>query len=262
MQTAIRLLFICCCLMYSLIAPAASENHVPLKQIKIDLRDHEALQRGARLYMNYCAGCHSLKYMRYNRLAKDIGIVDDDGLVANDLLRENLIFTTAKVGEHVRSAIPAVDAREWFGVAPPDLTLVSRVRGANWLYTYLTSFYQDKSRPFGTNNWLFPDVAMPNVLEPLQGEQVADFVEKTIPYNGTTKTIEVIEHLQLLSPGSMNQHQFDSAIHDLVTFLVYVGEPVRLTRETMGFWVILFLIILFGLAYALKKEYWKDIKKG
>ncbi len=260
MRTTLRLLILFYCLMLSLIVQAADDEGLPLKHIAINLHDQAALQRGARLFMNYCSGCHSLQYLRYNRLAKDIGIVDDDGQVDADLLKENLIFTTAKISDHILTALPTADAEQWFGVAPPDLTLVARVRGADWLYTYLTSFYQDKQRPFASNNWIFPDVAMPNVLAPLQGEQAAVFIDKRLALNGASKTVKVIDHLLLVTPGSMSQFQFDSSIQDLVTFLVYVAEPMRLERQSIGLWVILFLLVLLGLAVALKREYWKDVK--
>jgi ubiquinol-cytochrome c reductase cytochrome c1 subunit len=177
----------------------------------------EVLQRGAKLFINYCAGCHSLRYLHYHRMAVDLGL-------SNDLLVNNLIFTGAKIDEPIRNSMPAAKAKKWFGVAPPDLSLVARERGAAWIYTYLKSFYADDSRPFGTNNRLAPGVAMPNVLA----------VDK----------------------GEMSQQQFEQTLEDLVSFLVYVGEPAKLLRYRMGIKVIIFLSLFLIVVYQLKKLYW------
>ena len=242
-----------------IVAFASGSEHA-LKHVDVDLHDKAALQRGARTYMNYCAGCHSLKFMRYNRLAKDIGIVDEDGEVYSKLVSDNLIFTDAGIVETVHVAMPVEAAKSWFGKTPPDLSLVARVRGADWIYTYLSSFYKEPGSPWGTNNLVFKDVAMPNILADLQGEQIPIMRSETIDFGGTKKTIEVIERLQLIKDGRMTPHQFDASIQDLTSFLVYVGEPVKLVRYKMGFWVLFYLFILAGLTYMLKREYWKDIK--
>ncbi|AHE68215.1 cytochrome c1 [Legionella oakridgensis ATCC 33761 = DSM 21215] len=152
----------------------AATTAIEIKPVTIDLHDQARLQRGARLYMNYCSGCHSLRYLRYNRMAEDLGLTTFDGSVDKDLLTNNLIFTTAKLYDPIEISMPAEDARQWFGKMPPDLTLSGRERGAAWLYTYLKSFYIDHTRPFGANNLLVPDVAMPNILAPLQGEVIAE----------------------------------------------------------------------------------------
>ncbi len=200
-----------------------------LLPMHIDLSDRAKLQRGAQLFMNYCSGCHSLRYLRYNRMGKDLGL--DKNVLVN-----NLIFTTAKITDPMTISMPAVDARQWFGLTPPDLSLIAREQGADWIYTYLKSFYADNSRPFGANNILVPDTAMPNVLAPLQGQVVA-----------------VHENLILSKKGEMSPQQFASLLDDLVTFLVYVGEPVQLIRYRMGIIVITFLAIFLLIAYRLKK---------
>ncbi|KTC64524.1 ubiquinol-cytochrome c reductase cytochrome c1 subunit (plasmid) [Legionella adelaidensis] len=230
----------------------ADENNPPLAHVDIDVNNQARLQRGAKIYMNYCSGCHSLKYMRYNAMARDLGLTTFDGSVDNDLLINNLIFTRAKVHDPIRISMPEVDAREWFGKLPPDLSLEARARGASWLYTYLKSFYLDPKRPFGTNNLLIPDVAMPNVLSPLQGEVIAVHPENQLALLENTR-------LLLIQKGSMTQQQFDSTIQDLVTFLVYVSEPAQMVRYRIGVGVIVFLLILSFLAYRLKKIYWRKI---
>jgi ubiquinol-cytochrome c reductase cytochrome c1 subunit len=211
--------------------------------------------------MNHCAGCHSLKYLRYSQLAKGLGLMTFDGNIDKPLLQNNLVFTKASVGDAVRISMPSESSREWFGKIPPDLSLVARVRGANWIYTYLKSFYQDSSKPFGANNWLFPDVAMPNVLAPLQGIQKAGYEMKEFMFEGQKRQEQVISHLTTVKDGSMTEHQFDSAVNDIVTFLVYVGEPVQQYRKWLGVWAIGFVLVLTGLFYALKKSYWGELKK-
>jgi ubiquinol-cytochrome c reductase cytochrome c1 subunit len=218
--------------------------------LKIDVSDRAALQRGARLYMNYCSGCHALRYLRYNRMAKDLRLTTFDGRVDEDLLKNNLIFTHASVHDPIRISMPEEDARQWFGKVPPDLSLSARERGSKWIYTYLKSFYKDEKKPFGANNLLMPDVAMPNILESLQGE---------VMIQRQSDSIDVPSQLILVEKGEMTQHQFDSALQDLVTFLVYVAEPSVLVRYRLGIWVIAFLLGLLVVAYLLKKSYWRDV---
>ena len=225
-----------------------------------DVGDKASLQRGAKLYMNYCSGCHSLKYLRYNRMAKDLGLTRFDGEIDKPLLVNNLIFSQEPIHSPIRIAMPAIDARQWFGVVPPDLSLETRIRGVDWVYTYLKSFYRDKSRPFGSNNLLVPGVAMPNVLEPLQGEQIAVKKRQSFDFGGETQEQEVISHLLIVKDGSMTQHQFDQTLDDLVNFLAYAAEPIKLERLTLGWFVMLFLIVLLVVAYFLKKTYWARIK--
>jgi ubiquinol-cytochrome c reductase cytochrome c1 subunit len=217
---------------------------VPLDKADIDLTDQASLQRGAKLYVNYCLACHSLKYQRYNRMAQDLGMTEDE-------VKDNLMFTTDKIGETMTIALKPEDGERWFGVVPPDLSVVARARGVNWLYTYLRSFYVDPARPWGVNNRVFPDVGMPHVMWELQGTQKAVFKDV-----GGKPTFVKFE---LERPGSMTPQQFDGAMRDLTAFLSYVGEPVQLERKRLGVWVIGFLLIFMVLAYLLKKEYWKDV---
>jgi ubiquinol-cytochrome c reductase cytochrome c1 subunit len=203
--------------------------------------DMAALQNGAKVFVNYCLNCHSASYMRYNRL-KDIGLSDDQ-------VRENLLFTADKVGEPMRIAMQRAEAKQWFGAAPPDLTVIARARasefgsGSDWLYTYLRTFYRDDSRPTGWNNVVFSNVGMPHVLWELQGEQVMGE-----------------DHLlKLAKPGKLRAEEYDAMVADLVGYLTYMGEPVSGFRKNLGVAVLIALAILFVFSYALKREYWKDI---
>lgn len=255
-------LIACLLLAAAPLAAPAAESGWPLDRLPADVRpdDPVSLQRGAQVYVNYCLGCHSASYMRYNRL-RDIGLSEQQ-------IRDNLIFTDAKVGDLMKSAMPAADAKEWFGVVPPDLTVIARSRsssagsGADWLYTYLRSFYRDPSRPTGWNNALFPNVGMPHVLHALQGEQVLR-TEVQLMYRpgGKKEEAEKIEVQRLVveKPGAMTPAEYDRLVADLVNFLVYMAEPAREFRKELGLYVLLFLSVLFALTYALKKEYWKDV---
>lgn len=211
---------------------SATENEYPLDKAKIDLSDLPSLQRGAQLFMNHCSGCHSLKYIRYNTMAKDIGIVDASGHILEAVVKDSLMFVGDKITDTIRSSMTKEEGAIWFGVAPPDLSLVSRLRSSDWIYTYLRSFYPDNKRPWGVNNKVFPDVAMPDVLFNLK----ARF---------------------LLEPNG--QEKYDAAILDLVNFLAYAAEPTKLKRQQLGIWVMLFLGIFLVFAYLLKREYWKDV---
>ena len=212
-----------------------------------DLSDRASLQRGAQLYMNYCAGCHSLKYMRYSRMAEDLGLTEDE-------VMKNLNFTGAKFGEQVQVSMPAAGGEKWFGKMPPDLSVISRVRGSDWIYTYLKTFYLDESRPLGWNNKLFPNASMPNPLWELQGLQHAEFG----PVDPATGERHV-EGLKVAQAGRQSAQEFDQTARDITNFLEYVGEPAALKRQSVGVWVILFLAALTFLAYLLKQEYWKDV---
>lgn len=218
-----------------------------LQQSGADLGDPASLQRGAALYMNYCAGCHSLKYMRYSRIGEDLGLTEDEVMA-------NLNLTGAKYGETVLTALTPAHASEWFGKMPPDLSVISRVRGSDWIYTYLKSFYLDESRPLGWNNTLFPNASMPNPLWQLQGLQHAEY-GKPDPATGEAH----VERLVLKQPGSADAAKFDQVARDITAFLEYVGEPAALKRQSLGVWVILFLAAFTFLAWLLKKEYWKDV---
>ena len=207
--------------------------------------DKAALQNGARVFVNYCMSCHGLSFVRYNRLT-ELGLSEQQ-------IIDNLMFTADKIGDPMRVAARAAEQKQWFGAAPPDLTLVARARasadgsGADWLYTYLRSFYQDEKRPSGWNNTLFPNVAMPHVLWELQG----------VPVLGAET-----HALKLASAGQLSPAEFDKDIADLVGFLVWAGEPGAGFRKNLGIGVLVFLFVLLGVSYALKKNYWKDVEKN
>ncbi|WP_237467822.1 cytochrome c1 [Vibrio stylophorae] len=231
-------------------AMAAGGSAIPLMSANTDLTDTASLQRGAQLYTNFCFGCHSMQYQRYNRVAQDLNIPED-------LMVEHLIFDpNAKVGDLMINAMPENYAKAWFGAAPPDLTLVARVRGADWLYTYLQSFYADPNRPFGSNNLLYPNVGMPHVLETLQGISTPIY-EIVIDENGQSK--QVIVGLESDGLGELNAQEYQQAVRDLVNFLQYSGEPIQVKRQQIGYWVIAFLVLFLIFAFLLKKEYWRDV---
>lgn len=250
MKNAKRLLL---ALLFVPLAAYASGPELKLDRAPDKTGDLAALQNGAKVFVNYCLNCHGASYMRYNRL-QDIGLTDEQ-------IKANLMFTADKVGELMKVAIRPAEAKEWFGVAPPDLTVIARSRasefgsGADWLYTYLRTFYRDPNRPTGWNNLVFENVGMPHALWQLQGEQVAR-AEKVKDSHGAE-----VEHktLQLAKPGTLSTDQYDALVADLVSFLVYMGEPVAQTRRQLGIWVLIALVVLFGLSYALKKNFWKDV---
>jgi ubiquinol-cytochrome c reductase cytochrome c1 subunit len=221
----------------------ASEG-LMLEEANIDLTDAASLQRGAKHFVTYCLGCHSLKHIRYQRMALDFDV--DAKQVLKDIAPEG-----ASIYDQLHTAMNGHDAEKWFGIKPPDLSLVGRSRGADWLYTYLKGFYEDASKPLGTNNTAFKDVGMPNVFWQLQGLQK--------PMIKQVDGKEVIESLLVVQPGKLSAEEFDLLVTDLVNFLVYVGEPIQLERERLGKYVLLFLLVFSVLAYKLKKEYWKDI---
>ncbi|HKK05204.1 MAG: cytochrome c1 [Gammaproteobacteria bacterium] len=227
----------------------ASEGGAKLEKADVDLNDTASLQRGARLFVNYCLSCHSANYMRYSRMAKDLGLSDKQ--VAN-----NLMFASDKVGSLMTIAMRPEESKNWFGNTPPDLSVEARARGADWLYTYLKSFYLDPSRPFGVNNVVFKDVAMPDVLWELHGLKEPIYKEHKNPEG---KIVKKVVGLKTVQPGTMTDVEYDRAVRDLVNFLVYMGEPAKLQRPYVGFGVLLFLALLFVVSYYLKKEYWKDI---
>ena len=206
-----------------LAAPAAggaNESGIQLLSADNDIRSHASLQRGARNFMNYCSGCHSAQFVRYNRVASDLGIAEAD-------LKQNLMFTSDKPPDTIRSALRPEDGRAWFGNAPPDLSLMARARGSDYIYTYLKSYYPDPGRPHGVNNHLLPGTAMPNAFAELQAQLPAE--------------------------------QFDEVVRDTVNFLQYIGEPIEVQRRDLGVWVLLFLLVFTGCAYLMYREYWKDV---
>ena len=231
-------------LLIPVLAGASAGSDADLDSLNIDLADRSSLQRGARTFVNYCLSCHGASYMRYERMAKDLGISDE-------LLRENLMFNTDKPGELMVTSMPEDGAKQWFGVIPPDLSVTARYRSPDWIYTYLRSFYVDESTPTGWNNVLFPNVAMPNVLYEWQGSRRAHFAE--------TEGSKHFEGFEQISNGQMTNEEFDSAIQDLTNFMVYLAEPAKLVRYRIGLWVTIFMVLFTIFAYFLKKEYWRDV---
>jgi ubiquinol-cytochrome c reductase cytochrome c1 subunit len=224
---------------------AASEHGPKLDPVNIDLSDKASLQRGARIFVNYCLSCHSASFMRYNRMGNDLGI-------SEELVKENLLFAADKVGDLMKAVMPPDDAKLWFGVAPPDLSLIARSRKPAWVYTYLRSFYRDPESHSGWNNVVFPHVAMPHVLYEWQGDQRAIFKKDA-------HGVDVFEGFELERPGSRSANDYDAAMRDLTNFLVYLGEPAKLVRYQTGLYVLIFLAVFLVFAYLLKKEYWKDV---
>jgi len=200
---------------------AAGNLH--LDHANTDISDTDSLQNGAKLFMNYCSGCHAIGFMRYNRIAQDLNLSDS-------LVAEHLMFAGEKPGETITTAMPKEGAAKWFGGTPPDLSLVARSKGTDWIYTYLRGFYEDDSKVFGVNNKVLENASMPDVLWSLK--------------------------------EGKSEAEFDQDVRDITNFLDYVGEPAKLIRTSLGVWVLLFLGVLFVLTYLLKKEYWKDVKYG
>ena len=226
--------------------PAALADEGGYPNANVNVHDQASLQRGARLFMNYCVGCHSLKYMRYSQMAEGLGLTEQQ-------VMENLNFTGAKFGEPIISAMPEADAEKWLGKAPPDLSLEVSAKGADWVAEYLKSFYLDPSTPSGWNNTVFPNVAMPFPLWQLQGEQVA------VMNPAAKGEPAMIKELKLAHPGAMTPAQYDRAVRDLTAFLTYVSSPDELVRSRMGAWVVIYLVLFTLFALVLKKEYWKDV---
>ena len=228
-------------------ALAQEEGGPALLSAGTDINNTESLQRGARNFINYCSGCHSLKYLRYNRLAADLKIPESE--------LHNLMFTSDKPFDGINSAMPS-DAEGWFGKQPPDLSLMARERGVDYLYSYLKGFYVDKSRIWGVNNLYLPSTAMPHVLEERQGLQKPVFKNEKDD-NGSARMVLV--GVEAMTPGAMKPEEYDQFVRDLVNFLDYAGEPIKAKRQSMGIFVVLFLLVFFVFAYLLKKEYWKDV---
>jgi ubiquinol-cytochrome c reductase cytochrome c1 subunit len=238
-RTQFFLLLIAFTMPQTLLASSA----VHLDQANIDPHDKASIIRGAQNFVDYCFGCHSLSFMRYNRIGKDLGLSEDE-------VSEKLLFTGAKVGDLMKNAIRGEDAARWFGTKPPDLSVVVRSRSVDWIYTYLRSFYKDDSRPWGVNNKVFKDVAMPHVLWELQGLQELKSAE-----SGHDK------QLVLAQKGKLSPEQFDAWVRDTVNFLNYASEPTKQKRLAVGKWVIGFLLLFWLVMYLLKNEYWKDVKR-
>jgi ubiquinol-cytochrome c reductase cytochrome c1 subunit len=227
---------------------ALAEEEIALKEAGTDINNIESLQRGARIFMNDCSGCHSLKYLRYSRIGTDLKIPEAE-------VSKNLIFNGAKIFEEINTGMPP-DSADWFGKQPPDLTLMARQRGTNYLYSYLHGFYADKTRPWGVNNLYLPGTAMPHVLYYRQGLQKPVYKNEKDPH-GNAKM--VLADVEPMIPGTMKPEEYDQYVRDIVNFLDYAAEPIKATRQSMGIFVVLFLLVFFVFAYLLKKEYWKDV---
>jgi ubiquinol-cytochrome c reductase cytochrome c1 subunit len=222
------------------------------------MNDMTALQNGAKLFVNYCLNCHGAEYMRYNRL-RDLGLTEKQ-------IAENLMFAGEKVGETMKVSLDPKQAKEWFGAPPPDLTVIARARsspgqgsGADYIYTYLRSFYRDPTTPTGWNNLVFPNAAMPHVLWQLQGQQRAVYAQEKDPHD-PAKTLHVFKGFELESPGSMTPAQFNETAADLTAYLQWMAEPVAAQRVRLGVWVMLFLAVFIVIAWRLNAVFWKDIK--
>ena len=226
----------------STIGPVLGAGGGKLENFGVNFRDTAAVQRGAKWFVNYCLSCHSASYMRYNRLAEDLDL-------DQDIVLRDLAFADVSIGDTMDIAMRPVDSAAWLGKTPPDLSVRSRSRGNDWLFTYLKSFYRDESG--GWNNLVLPNTAMPHVFWQLQGIQE--------PVWASHDHEPVIEHLELISPGLQSPQEYEQTVRDLVTFLDYVAEPSKLKRKNIGIWVMLFLVVFTLLAYALKVEYWRDV---
>ncbi|MCZ6643812.1 MAG: cytochrome c1 [Gammaproteobacteria bacterium] len=237
--------FVTMCLLVPGMATASSAGDWQMKEMSPDLENQPSLQRGFHLYVNYCLGCHSLKYQRYERTADDLGI-------AHDIALETLVFTGQKIGDLMTSAMDPEQAKSWFGAPPPDLTMVARVRDPTWIYNYLITFYVDETRPFGVNNKVFPNVGMPHVLMDLQG------LQSCVPVGDGASEAEPCE-LVVLEGGLYDADEYDQAAYDIANFLFYTGDPSRLERHRLGVYVLLFLVILYVLTFLLGREYTKEV---
>ncbi|MGA0844205.1 MAG: cytochrome c1 [Arenicellales bacterium] len=245
MKTSIIKLLTLIAILSSPAVIAAGGGNENLDSAYINLSDKVSLRKGAHTFVNYCLSCHEASFMRYDRMARDLEI--DDAT-----LRENLMFASTKPGDLMKVNMSAEDAKAWFGVKPPDLSLTARSRGPNWIYTYMRGFYRDESTATGWNNTLYPNVAMPHILYEWQGMRKAVF-EK-----GADGAKQLAGYEQM-TPGTMDERQYDEAMRDLTNFMVYLAEPAKMVRYKIGFWVMIFMLVFIGLAYALKKEYWRDV---
>ena len=227
---------------------AGGEAHV--EKASNDIHNQASLQRGAKNFVNYCLACHSARYVRYNRVAADIGLSEQQ-------MVENLLWSGESPHSTMTNGLHADDGKQWFGVAPPDLSLIARSKGTDYVYTFLKSFYADPAKSTGVNNLSLPGTAMPHVLWELQGTQEAVWEGHTDAQGNVQKHFK---EFKLASPGKLTPEEYDAFVRDTVNFLEYIGEPVQARRQALGYWVIAFLVFFTLLAYALKKEYWKDVK--
>lgn len=231
---------------------AAAQSEAELDAANNNIANTASLQRGAKYFVNYCLGCHSLQYVRYSQAGEDLGLTEEQ-------VKANLMFTGERPHDYMLSPMPPADAERWFGRAPPDLSLVARTKGGDHIYRFLKTFYLDESKPTGVNNLALENAAMPHVLADLQGLQRAVFVLEKDHEDGQEKMLRRFDHFEQVSPGRLSEAEYDTFVKDTVNFLDYVSEPVRVKRQDLGIWVILFLLVFTGFAWALKKEIWKDV---
>ncbi len=232
----------------------AAGGGVDLEPADIDLDNVSSLQRGARNFMNYCSGCHSAQYVRYNTIGRHLELSEEQ-------LIDNLMFNAEKTFETIRSAMPAEAAARWYGTAPPDLSLMARARGADYIYNFLKGFYIDPESPTGVDNVVLAGTSMPHVLWELQGYQEAVFEDQTEQLaDGSTVTTEVFSHFEPVSSGSLDAEDYDEFVRDTVNFLAFISEPIRSDRRKLGVWVLMYLIVFWIIAVMLKKQIWKDVK--
>lgn len=231
-----------------LLSSAAGGAGIPLDRAPVDLKDKVSLQRGAKTFVNYCLNCHQASMMRYSRLA-DLDLSEQQ-------IKDNLMLATDKIGDTMTTALSPADAKAWFGGVPPDLSVIARSRGPDWLYTFLRSYYRDDKSPTGWNNRAFPAVGMPHVLHELQGTQQWQQVGEKKGHEGK---MEPVMKLVLVQPGAMKPVEYDQLVGDLVNYLVFMGEPAAAKRTQLGVLVLFFLTVLLVFAIVLKKEYWKDV---
>jgi ubiquinol-cytochrome c reductase cytochrome c1 subunit len=220
--------------------------------VNTSVTDVASVQRGARNFTSYCLGCHSLKYERWSRLGADLAI-------PGDLLQKDLMPPGDKSTDYILTTMPAADSAAWFGKTPPDLSLIARSRGRDYLYQMLKTFYVDPARPTGVNNLRLPSIAMPHVLSELEGLKVAVFKDVTKTVDGQTVHEQVFDHFEQVAPGRLTAAEYDSFVRDTVNFLDYVSEPTQAARRSLGVWVVLFLLLFTWLAWLMKHEYWKDV---
>jgi ubiquinol-cytochrome c reductase cytochrome c1 subunit len=233
-------------------APAKAGADWQHWQVNSDVTDLASVQRGARNFTSYCLGCHSLKYERWSRLGQDLAI-------PATLLQRELIPPGDKSTQYILTSMPAADAEAWFGKTPPDLSLMARARGKDYLYQFLKTFYLDPTRQTGANNLRLPTTAMPDVLSALEGLKIAVFKDVTRSEGGELLHEQVFDHFEQVAPGRLTAAEYDGFVRDTVNFLDYVGEPTQAARRALGVWVVLFLLVFTWLAYLLKREYWKDV---
>lgn len=231
---------------------AAAARDWQHRHVNVDVTDLPSVQRGARNFVSYCLGCHSLKYERWSRLGQDLAI-------PADLLQKELIPPGDNATQYILTTMPAADAEAWFGKTPPDLSLMARARGTDYLYQFLKTFYVDPARPTGVNNLRLPTTAMPHVLSELEGLKSAVFKEVSKTLDGQTTHEQVFDHFEPIAPGRLTAAEYDGFVRDTVNFLAYVGEPTQAARRALGVWVVLFLLVFTWLAWLMKRDYWKDV---